>query len=345
VKETRRAVAAFLGILAGAAAVPVGVIANRPSSPWRDGWLLFWVLVLCALVLLAAVTEFPDIAELLGALRARARKGRRPPKLYLGRWLYTSEGAKAGVGMSVLETIMPGTGHRRMQGERLPWARFAILIACSRVAPDLDTRQLWSRFSTFLGQPAARCVVSLVADTRPGMSWSRRGTRRAGQVDAVLTPAGDNDAVASARLDLPDDSSSYGRDNRCATLILHFEPPGKEGKPPPAQSPEAWEAVLARSLELAGEFALFLERDLGLSVSGEPPATIVFKLSPQQDIAEMIDATGLDELPGLPHRSEIIGYFIAGQDGSEAAAAAAFAVTDVLRYGLSAERQPSPMSP
>ncbi len=66
-------------------------------------------------------------------------------------------------------------------------------------------------------------------------------------------------------------------------------------------------------LNLAAEYRSFLERELGLTVSGEPPAKIVFKLTPQQDIAEMIDASDLEQLPGLPHRSEVIGYFIARQ--------------------------------
>ncbi len=316
----------------------IGVIANRTSSPWKNGWFLLWVVILGACIGLAVVATLPDISEWLGHPVKRMRGPGRQPRPYLERWLHTSEGLRSPAHMSALETTLPGTGYRKMPGERLPWVRFVILIACSRVGPDLDSRQLWSQFEAFLQQPAASNVASMMTGTRADLHWARRGTRRTGQIDAVLTAGEDDDAVAAVRLDLPDDSSSYGRDNRCAALIVHFEPPDREGRPAPTQIPDRWEGIFVQVLELAREFRRFLEQELGLSVSGEPPANIAFKLAPQQDIAEMIDATGYEELPGLQHRSEIIGYFISGRAGSEPAAVVGQMMTDVLRYGLAIER-------
>lgn len=137
VKEARRAVASCFGIVGAAAAVFIGVIANRTSSPWKNSWFLLWVVVLGACIGLAVVATLPDISEWLGIPVKRMRGSGRQPRPYLERWLYTSEGLRSPAHMSVLETTLPGTGYRKMPGERLPWARFVILIACS---PPPNTR-------------------------------------------------------------------------------------------------------------------------------------------------------------------------------------------------------------
>jgi hypothetical protein len=338
VKEARRAVPTCFGIVAAAAAVFVSVISTQTSSPWKNGWFILSVVVLGAATCVAVIATLPDIIEWLGPPLKRAGRLGRRPKISLGRWLYTSEGMKSPASMTVLESAMPGTGFRKMPGERLPWVRFVVLIACSRVGPDLDSKHLWSQFAAFLRAPAASCIATMLTGTRANLRWERRGTRRAAQIDAVLTSAEDDDAVAAARLNLPDDTSPYGRDNRCAAVTLHFEPPDKEGRPSPALSPGSWESVFVQVLELASEFRQFLEGELGLEVSADPPPNIVFKFDPQQDIAEMIDASGLKHLPGLQNRSEVIGYFIANQDGSDPVVVVSQMMTDVLRYGLSIER-------
>jgi hypothetical protein len=55
-------------------------------------------------------------------------------------------------------------------------------------------------------------------------------TRSAGTIDAVFTPGEEEkDAVASARLELPDGTNSFGRDAGITLLILHFEPSTESG--------------------------------------------------------------------------------------------------------------------
>jgi hypothetical protein len=55
-------------------------------------------------------------------------------------------------------------------------------------------------------------------------------------------------------------------------------------------------------------------------------------------MAEMIDVSGMKQLPGRPNTAQAIGYFIASRDGVPAEEAARRMITDVLRYALNIER-------
>lgn len=147
------------------------------------------VIILGASICLAVAATLPDISEWLGDPLKRIRGPGRRPKLYLERWLYTSEGSRSPARMSVLETTLPGTGYRKMPGERLPWVRFVILIACSRVGLDLDSRQVWSQFEAFLQQPAASGAASMMTGARADLRWARRGTPP-GRADRCRANAG-----------------------------------------------------------------------------------------------------------------------------------------------------------
>jgi hypothetical protein len=336
-------VVAFLGIIAAAAvAFVLWIAGSRKTSPWHNGWFVFWVVILVIAICLAVAAAVPDFAEWLGGVTPAIWK--RPPRLFTDRWRYTAEGMRSPADMAILQTTMPGTGYTRVPGERHPWTRFVILVACSRLSPERGGRELWYRFEAFLRQPPASSVVSAMTGQRDDLRWSRRATNRAGKIDAVLTPSEDDQAVAAARLELPDESSAYGRDDRYAMIILHFEPSAKDGKPAPALTPDAWEGIFTQVVELAQALGQFLSAELGLSVSGEPPANIAFQLEAQQDIGEMIDVAGLESLPGLSHRRVVIGYFISDHEGVPAATAVSQMTTDVLRYGLGIERLSGPNS-
>lgn len=151
-------------------------------------------------------------------------------------------------------------------------------------------------------------------------------------IDALLTPETEDQAAASARLELPDDLPRQGRDSRYALFILHFEPARKAVNadaqqrdptdPLPTLGPVAWTDHMLRALELAKAVARFLSRDLGLSTPGEPPVVVAFRLEARQDLAELLDVSGLYELPGGRHGSQAIGYFIADHDGARRSCAA-----------------------
>ena len=80
VKDARRAVVTFLGIVAAAAVAFIVLIATgRKTSPWHDGWFVFWVALLVVVTVLAIAATVPDFAEWLDS-GVRAVRRRRPAK-------------------------------------------------------------------------------------------------------------------------------------------------------------------------------------------------------------------------------------------------------------------------
>jgi hypothetical protein len=157
-------------------------------------------------------------------------------------------------------------------------------------------------------------------------------------IDAILTSGDEDDAVASARLEVPHGMHRQFRDEHCAILILHFEPADKGARPMPPADPVSWTDHILRALELPQALAVFLADVLGLTTSAAPAATLGFRLEAQHDMAEILDITGLQLLRGGRRTSQAIGYFIGSRDGSPAVEAADRVTTDVLRYALKAER-------
>jgi hypothetical protein len=341
-KDARRAVVAFLGIVAATAvAFIISIASGRRTSPWHDGWFIFWVVLLVTVAVLAVAAAVPDFAEWLsGELRSVHR--RRPPRdqhPVTDRWQYVSDGARAPSAMNATEIVLPGTGYRQQPGDRLPWVRIVVLIPCSQIGSDADAALLWSQFQKFLlkQQPVTSLVNSLTRAV-PGVVWKRWFSTSTGILDAVLTPEKEEEAVAAARLELPDGTSRHFRDQRCALLILHFESSQKDGTAMPSAGPVAWTDHMLRALELPQALAGFLTGSLGLSSSAEPPVVLGFRLEAQHDLAELIDITGLNQLQGGRHKAQAIGYFIADRHGTPAANVVNRMIGDVLRYALAAER-------
>ena len=279
-----------------------------------------------------------NLERLRAALDPYARTLGPAEQLTADRWNYTSDGAHASAAMSASEIVLPGTGYRLQAGERQAWVRFVALVGCSDLSPDNGGGRLWSQFQPFLKQQPVTSLVNSLCSTGIGLAWTRWATNSPGVIDAILTPGGENQAVASARLEVPDGMSRRFRDPHSAMLIVHFEPSQEEGRPIFPAGPVSWADHLLRALELPQALAAFLSRVVGLATSGAPPVTLGFRLEAQHDLAEFFDTTGLHSLPGGQHRSQAIGYFIADHYGISATDAANRMITDVLRYGLQAER-------
>jgi len=255
-----------------------------------------------------------------------------------GRWLYTSDGARARTATHAGELVIPGTGYRLQSGDRPSWVRFVVLIACSEIAPDTEAAQLWPDFVKFLKDQPVISLVNGLTHSVPGVKWTRWATRSAGTIDAVFTTGEEKDALASARLELPDGIRRSFRDDRCALLILHFEPPAESDNPMLAVGPVAWTDHMKRALELPRALNRFLAEHLGLSTSADPPVVLGFRLDTPHDLTELIDVTGLNTLPGGHHGREAIGYFIDDPAGSPAPQAVSRMIGDVPLYALQAER-------
>ena len=279
-----------------------------------------------------------NLERLRAALDPYARTSRTAEQLITDRWNYTSDGANAPAAMSAMEIVLPGTGYRSQPGERLAWVRFAALVGCSEISPDNGGARLWPQFQRFLKEQPVTSLVNSLSSSGIGLTWTRWATNSPGVVDAILTPDGENQAVASARLEVPDGMSRQFRDPRSAMLIVHFEPAQKGGRPIFPAGPVSWTDHMLRALELPHALAAFLSRVIGLVTSSAPPVTLGFRFEAQHDMAEFFDATGLHSLPGGQHRSQAIGYFIADQNGISDTDAANRMITDVLRYALQAER-------
>jgi len=215
--------------------------------------------------------------------------------------------------------------------------RLVVLSACGEVSVDADGKRLWAGFEAFLGRPPVVALIEAIVGST-SLRWAQWATSRSSDIDAVLTPGSTDDAIASARLELPDGSHRFGRDARCATLVLHFEPTRLSSSPRLPVPPDVWEERLALALELPRALSELLSGDLGLAVSGDPPVQVVARLEAQKDLAEMIDIAGMTQLPGRPNGVQAVGYFIAGADGVPAVDAATQMMTHVLRYALSITR-------
>jgi hypothetical protein len=137
---------------------------------------------------------------------------------------------------------------------------------------------------------------------------------------------------------LPDGTTRQFRDQRYVLLALHFEPPDTGKSPIPPAGPVAWTDHIPRALELPDAFARFLEGPLDLAPSGVLPIVLGFRLEAQRDMADLIDITGLRQLPAARHTGQAIGYFIGDRDGVSSANATTRMINDVLRYTLKVER-------
>lgn len=258
----------------------------------------------------------------------------RPPLLF------SASLAAGSASMAFPLAASSASSSRRIASACSRWmaARAWASLASSAVPSAARALALWPIFMKFLkDQPVTSLVNSL---TRPplGTKWTRWATRGAGITDAVFTPGEEKDAVASARLELPDGVPRHGRDPGYAMLLLHFEPPAQSENRLMATGPVAWTDHMRRALELPDALNRLLTKQLGLSTSAPPPVVLGFRLEAQKDLAELIDITGLTNLPGGQHGSQAIGYFIDDSDGEPPGEAASRMIRHVLLYALQTER-------
>jgi hypothetical protein len=350
--QRRGLVVGWSGTLAGLGVAGATLIATVGKKPVSNPWFIAFVVVAAIGFILFVLAGLPDLAGwIAGGARGLRQIRRRPPRLITETWRYTADGARAPAANSATELLLPGTGYRMQPGERRAWVRFVVLVPCSHADPTADAQLYWPDFQQFLlkKQPVTSLVNSFTRGV-PGLVWTRWHNPRGSVIDALLTPGTEDEAVASARLELPDNLPRQGRDPRYAQFILHFEPAREPASaeqmqadaaiPLPSVGPVAWTDHMLRALELAKAVAQFLSRELGLTTPGDPPVVVGFRLEAQHDLAELIDVSGLNELPGGRHRVQAIGYFVSDPDGMTAERVVQQMITDVLRYGLGAERMP-----
>jgi hypothetical protein len=119
-------------------------------------------------------------------------------------------------------------------------------LACAQLDATASTSDLRAKFLRFLGQSPVMDLVRELTEVGQGATWRARDDNPPFNFGAVFALPDSGEApVAWARVLLPDSSTQrYGRDIRCAYLVLYVEPRTGAGapaaaSPPPTPTPSA----------------------------------------------------------------------------------------------------------
>jgi hypothetical protein len=306
-------------------------IASQVKSPLDNPLVEVLGLISAAALVILIAAGIPDVSSWASA---EWEERRPPPRPKLKYWEYTSDGGRAELrplaeGMSM---ELPVTGSMSPSGDGAASVRLVAVVACTEASlgsePGVSARD---RFEAFLQQSIVMTVVSSLTHVAEDARWVRCANDY--EFDAVLSQAGEEGAVASARLKLPWGVSRDWRTRRHATLILHVIPQDMAGDPAQPAGPDAWIKRMTMALGLLPPgLAAFLANELGRQVTGAPPAVFGIHMA-AHDMAELVDVNGMPPLPGSERKAQAWGYFIAG-DGYRPWISARQMVVHMLRYAL-----------
>jgi hypothetical protein len=296
------------------------IAAQAKGSPWHQPLFDLLAAVAAIAFLLLVAT---GVAALITWLSPAFR---RPARLITDRWQVTTDGIRARAPALAMEIALPGTTYMRQPGDRPPWVRFVVPIACGPVGDEPDWPRIRAASGAFLQTPAVAGLLADLAHIGQDASWARQATSTSSIIDMVL-----GDGVASARLELPDGIRRHGRAEGYALLVVYVEPRDADGTP---ASPSSWRRQFERALQFPGAFAALLSGELGLTVSGEPPAQAGIRLEAPRDVTELVDITDLAALPGAHRLSQFMVYLTACPDGAGAVSAADRMTRQVLEEAL-----------
>jgi hypothetical protein len=255
------------------------------------------------------------------------------------RWFHTSDGGKVPVLMGLTHTGMwhPGYNGRQPQ-ETPPSVKIGMLVACEPIGPGSSGTELRAKFLTFLNSSVVRDLIEELTTVEPGASWKNLAGHGPRTLEAALT-ASENPMegvpVASA-LFLPPTAGEalYMRNGKAATLILYVEPRTADGQVPPASNLTTWARRFSLALAVPSTFADFLDSDLGLATSNDPPAQLGIWLQSPQPLTVMVDIGGLRVLPGSSPSNQFMGWTFADPDGKSAAGVARDLMIQLCEYEL-----------
>jgi hypothetical protein len=319
------------GTLAGLGYAAAALIATVGKQPLSNPWFILSAVVgvVCTVGFIAAAfTAVP------GWVRPILEGRRKPAPLYTRSWLYTTDSRFPAL-RTALEIGLPGTiASRKLQEEQLPWVRVVVMMGCSERNQDDDPELAYLNFEATLEAALANSMITKLTSRPEHAAWWL-WSASPGVINACLaTYKREPDAVAAARLELPGGEHRHGRDDRCATMILHIEPRGEGGGPFEPKPAEFWDVIIQQTLWLPDSMARMLA-DHGLRTSGEPPAQVGIMLQAPRDLAELVDITGRHPMRGGEQRaSQAIGFFIAYSEGKSAEHCARTMIRDMFLYAL-----------
>lgn len=241
------------------------------------------------------------------------------------RWRYTQVGFEVSTLANIGTKGFTHPSYMRQTQEGPPAVRIGMLVACSPLGDEPTPEALRSRFRDLLGGDRFMDLIAELTDIRPDTAWKSQPGRGRFYLEADLT--GDAPAevpVASAMLNLPIAGQSfYGRDPKCAELVVHVDLPMKDGEPVIGGLPE-WHRRFTRALALPAELARFLE-GLGLTTSDDPPVKFAIQVQARPITAgmtEIVDVSLLRPISGGRMSVQFDGWAVAEANGKTAGAIA-----------------------
>jgi hypothetical protein len=212
----------------------------------------------------------------------------------------------------------PGYTSRLPQVSPPPSVRIGLMVGCSPLDPVAPlTSEIRAKFLSFLGQSQLMHLVRALTDVRESAVWRAWDDSPRFNFGAILCPPDSEEApVAWARLLIPEASTRrYGRDARCAYLVLYVEPRTGAGTPAPAAGLVAWYHRFSESLRVPAALVNFLRQQLGLRTSNDPVAEVGIWLNAPRALTEMIDTDGFKPVPGSLQSNCFTGFAMADPDG------------------------------
>lgn len=316
------------GTLAGLGYAAASLITTLGKQSVSNPW---FVLSVAAAIISTLAFIAASLTAVPGWVRPAMERRHKAAPLVVNRWLYTTDGSKTPATRIAMDISLRGTAASgKLQDGQPPWIRVTITMACSEIDTDADPELTYLNFRATLEEPLASRMISDLTTVPQYASW-QLSSASPGIIEACLGNYEHADqAVAAARLELPCGVPRYGRDGRCATMILHIE----LHDPASAKLPEFWTGFIERALWLPTSLAKLLE-SLELSTSGEPPAQLGVMLQSPVDLADLVDITFLHPIRGSQGRaSQAIGFFIADPNGRSAEQSAQLMIRDMLLYSL-----------
>ena len=316
--DSRRAVTAWAGaVCAGAAALAVYV--------QRIGWLFAVALAIAGLAfVILLVSGVPDLVGWLKQRRdARGTKRRRPGAAFTNGWRQTTDGIEAPGIMTTLQKSVghPGYMSRPPGTQQPPAVRVGIMVACAPLGDEPTTSDLRDEFLNLLGRPPIWDLINRLTYVGTDLSWRSYASNGRINNGAVLTSdeKREDAPIVSALMNLSDGGARrWGQDPRCAEIMVIIEPRDEAGKPAVPGSLKEWHERLVLALEMAGAFAQFLSRDVGVQTYDDPPTQLGVSLEAGQSVGELIDAGEFTPVAGSPTSRSFVSYVIAERGGKPA---------------------------
>jgi hypothetical protein len=209
---------------------------------------------------------------------------------------------------------------RRPATDSPPSVRFWMKVACAQLDAGASTSDLRAKFLRFLAQSPVMDLLRDLTQIPVSAVWTAHGDNPPSSFAAVLAPPGTEEPpVAWARILLPENPArQYGRDSRCAYLVVCAEPRTSAGTSAPAASLASWYQHLSTALALPAALAGFLTDNLGLPTAAEPTSEVGVWLKAPRALTELVEADAFDTVPGTPRSNSFTGLAVASPDGEQA---------------------------